>query len=206
MGCINETTDVGSTLATSCSSASLDERLSYNEMFTRHKLAKQFQMNSDLVSQVDVVGWLYQNCWWIVSLMLCLGAWWFISLNWESSKDIGVDNFQADWSFLWSYFLGFPLNSTVLIVLLGIVIWLGTSCRSLIHSVCLVLSLSDFLIPKGKSKLSFVMKMLGSKSSAYCYHSDALTLECLCNRTCKRPQKVQFYVDIPHVKLISTLF
>jgi hypothetical protein len=56
MGCINETTDVGSILATSCSSASLDERLSYNEMFTRHKLAEQFQMNSDLVSQVDVVG------------------------------------------------------------------------------------------------------------------------------------------------------
>jgi hypothetical protein len=56
MGCINDTTDVGSILATSCSSASLDERLSYNEMFTRHKLAKQFQMNSDLVSQVDVVG------------------------------------------------------------------------------------------------------------------------------------------------------
>jgi hypothetical protein len=154
--CTNDTTDFCSILVTSCSSASLDERLSYNEMFTRHKLAKQFQMNSDLVSQVHVVGWLCQNCWWIVSLVLCLGAWWFISLNWESSKDIGVDNFQADWSFLWSYFLGFPLNSTVLIVLLGIVIRLGTSCRSLIHSVCLVLSLSDFLIPKGKSKLSFV--------------------------------------------------
>jgi hypothetical protein len=56
MGCINDTTDVGSILAPSSSSASLDERLSYNDMFTRHKLAKQFQMNSDLVSQVDVVG------------------------------------------------------------------------------------------------------------------------------------------------------
>jgi hypothetical protein len=51
-------------------------------------------MNFDLVSQVDVVSQIY---WWIMSFMLCLGAWWFIYLNWESSKDIGVDNFQADW-------------------------------------------------------------------------------------------------------------
>jgi hypothetical protein len=40
MGCINDTTDVGSILTTSYNNASLDERLSYNEMFTRHKLVK----------------------------------------------------------------------------------------------------------------------------------------------------------------------